>query len=473
MMSFLGTIRAIPSTFSTRFLSQTKKILRNARVYTGGEKPEYFEHGAVCYEGDTVLDVGEEEEIIKKFPDAEKKDMKNKLIFPGFVCAHAHFYGAFSRGMALKDDPPSNFLEVLERLWWRLDLALQPRDNYLSAMMCLVQAVRCGTTTIVDHHASPNAIEGSLDVLAEATKAAGVRACLAYEVTDRNGLHGAEKGIDENLRFLERVYGAENPDPMLGASFGLHAAFTLSDDTLRTCARRVEGLDDRVREKAGFHIHVSEDKTDSIDSMRRSGKTTVERLADFGILTSRSIAGHCVFVTEKEVEMLKSLNVKIVHNPQSNMNNGVGVSDVLALLKKGIPVGLGTDGMTMDMFAESKVNYLIHKLNRRDPRVMGSETLDMLFGNNSLIASMFFPKKVGVLEKGSFADMAVIAYDPPTFLCAGNMPWHMQFGMSSYMVESTISGGKWIMEDGVIKSLDTANVMEECRKHYPGIWERF
>lgn len=454
-------------------------ILGNGRVLTqagNGDLQLSDGDGAVFYEEDTIKEVSTLAYLRKKYPMAEFLDAKRGLIFPGFVCAHGHFYGMFARGMALKDEAPINFKQILERLWWRLDRALEPEDNYLSAMVPLLQAARCGTTTIIDHHASPTFIEGSLDVIAGATRQVGVRSCLCYEVTDRNGMEGAAKGIEENIRFAKKCYSnGRLVDPLVSATFGLHAPFTVSDETLMRSKKEVEAVNavSLCRNRIGFHVHVAEDGTDPADSLTRCGRRAVNRLADLGILGPQTITAHCVKVDEAERRILAETGTNVIHNPQSNMNNAVGTAAVLSMMREGVLVGLGTDGMTLDMIAESKVNYLIHKLAMSDPRVMGSETLNMLIRNNSIIASKFFNKKVGVIAPGAHADFAVIKYDPPTPLSAGNLPWHMQFGISSFMVDRTIVGGRVIMEGGRVLGIDEDDIMRRARARAAGVWKRF
>ncbi|KAJ6231160.1 aminohydrolase ssna-related [Anaeramoeba flamelloides] len=446
-------------------------LLYNAVLFTG---TDFIVPGALYFEKDTIVAVGGSEDLFSLYSEkaSEKMDLDGKLLMPGMICLHGHFYGMFSRGMSLKGGNPSNFKEILEQLWWRLDKALQPEDVKYSALVCLLQAIKCGTTTIVDHHASPNSIKGSLDEIASATLESQVRAVLCYEVTDRNGEEGALEGIKENIRFIKKCL-IDEPNPLLGATFGLHAAFTCCDETLTKCRDAMLELPKEVQKMTGFHIHVGEDTTDLKVSMEKYGIKTVERLKKFGILGENSLLGHCVDVDKEELQIIKDTNSNIVHNPQSNMNNAVGLPDVLTAIDMGIDVGLGTDGITLDMFAESKVTYFSHKLYKKDPRVMGGETLKMLIEGNSKIASKFLSKKVGSLEPGAFADCIIVDYDPPTDLNKGNFPWHVQFGVTAGDVRSTICGGKWLMKDRKILTLNEKEIMKRARELSVGVWDRF
>jgi len=440
-------------------------LIGNGMLLTFGDDHKLINDGAVLIEGNTIIELGETGTLKSRYPNEEFLDARGKLIMPGMICAHGHFYGMFSRGMGLKDEAPENFMQILERLWWRLDLALGEEENYLSAMVCLINAIKSGTTCIIDHHASPTRIAGSLDTVAKATLNAGVRACLSYEVTDRNGIPGAEEGIAENMRFIRRCESEKND--LLAASFGLHASVTLSSETLKKC---VEALGEH---DAGFHVHIAEDKADQADSLAKYGKRTVFRLRDEGILGPLTIGVHCIHIDEDEMEVLKDTGTNVVHNPESNMNNAVGVANVLTMLEKGIPVALGTDGMTLDMFKESSVNYLLHKLANKDPRVMGGETVQMLFDNNSKLANKFFPKPLGELSPGAFADIILVDYKPPTPMNTGNFPWHMQFGMSGADVDTTIVGGKVIMKGRKLLTIDEEEITRRSRELAPAVWERF
>jgi putative selenium metabolism protein SsnA len=409
--------------------------------------------------------VGASADLERTYPRAKRLDAGGKLVMPGMICAHTHFYGAFARGMAVPGDPPANFLQILERLWWKLDRALTLEDSKYSALVALVDAIRHGTTTLIDHHASPTSIDGSLDALAEAADAAGLRVGLCYEVTDRDGPAGARAGIAENVRFLKRLRA--NPNPRLGASFGLHAAFTLSDETLAACRAAAVGLD------TGFHIHVAEDAADETDSLDRYSMRIAERLAQQGILGPSTLVAHAIHIDEGEIDILRATQTKISHQPRSNMNNAVGVAEIERMLDQGIAVGLGNDGFSNNMFTEIHTAYLLHRASKRDPRVLpGSRLIEMAFDNNAIIAGLFFPRPVGALAPGAFADIIMLDYHPYTPLTDGNYPWHMVFGMDGSHVTHTICGGQLLMKDRELLTLDEAAIAAHARQLAPAIWRR-
>lgn len=440
-------------------------LITNGHVFTLDEANREFTDGAVYWEGDTIVDVGPTAELTAKYPQAQRLNASGKLVLPGMLCGHTHFYGAFARGMAIPGTPATNFVEILEKLWWKLDLALLWDDIRYSALICLVDAVRHGCTTLIDHHASPNAIDGSLDIIADAVKETGLRASLCYEVTDRNGMDGAQAGIAENVRFLKRC--RKERDPQLAASFGLHAAFTCSDETLETSVAAAEGLD------TGFHIHVAEDKADQDHSLRKHNQRVIERLNRLRILGPKSIAVHCVHLDEYEKDILRETGTLVTHQPRSNMNNAVGLPDVAGMLARGIPVALGNDGFSNCMFDEMKAVYLAHKHNTRNPQAMpGDVVLQMAYPNNAKLAARFFPKPVGELAPGAFADIMLLNYASPTPLSAGNLPWHLLFGVDGAHVTHTIASGKVLMADKQLTKLDEQAIMAKARELAVGVWKR-
>jgi len=437
-------------------------LITNGTLVTFGEENEIIPYGALLIEGDQIAALGRTTELVDRYPDEEILDAQGKLVMPGTICAHTHFYGAFARGMAPKTEPPSNFLQILEYLWWRLDKALNLDDVRYSALVCLVDAIRNGTTTLIDHHASPHAIVGSLDVIAEAVMEAGLRACLCYEVSDRDGEEIAIEGIKENERFIK-----EASDSLLAGTFGLHASLTLSDETLKRAVEVARDLD------VGFHIHVAEDKADVADSLKKSGLRVVERLEKAGILGPKTIAAHCVHIDAFETDMLRETATKVAHNPRSNMNNAVGVADVPRMLRRGIDVGLGNDGFSNNMFSEMKTAYLLHKHAQGDPRVMGADqVLQIAVRNNGRIANLFFPKPLGELSIGAYADIILLDYIPTTPLHGGNFPWHLIFGMDGSQVDTTIVGGKVLMKDRKLLTLDEEAICARSRELAQKLWAR-
>ncbi|HKZ71348.1 MAG TPA: putative aminohydrolase SsnA [Anaerolineales bacterium] len=440
-------------------------LITNATLITWGSDNRILSDHALYLDGDRIAELGPTAELQKKYASAETLDARGQLVMPGNICAHTHFYGAFARGMAIPGDAPKDFPEILERLWWKLDRALTMEDVRYSALVCLVDAIKHGTTTLIDHHASPNAIDGSLDVIAEAVTQAGLRACLCYEVTDRNGPDGAKAGIAENVRFIKSQISNPAQASQIASTFGLHASLTLSDETLEACRNAYDG---------GFHIHVAEHEADEYDSLKKSGTRVVDRLGHFSILGKRTIVAHCVHIDYREAEILRETGTWVTHQPRSNMNNAVGAADVDGLLRMGINVCLGNDGFSNAMWEEWKAAYLLHKVANRDPRRAGGYNIArMAITNNAALAGMFFPRApMGVLAPGAFADIIFVDYHATTPLTAGNLPWHIIFGFESSMVTTTICGGKVLMKDRQLLFLDEAELTAKSRELAKKTWDR-
>ncbi len=443
-------------------------LITNATLITWQEPNQILENHAVYIRNGKIAAIGPQTEITNRYPDSDRLDARGQYLMPGNICAHTHFYGAFARGLAIPGPAPKDFPEILQKLWWPLDRSLTRDDVRLSALVMLIDAVKHGTTTLIDHHASPNAIDGSLDIIAEAVEQSGLRAVLCYEVSDRDGEEKAQAGIAENMRFVQRAQRGPIAAGRVSATFGLHASLTLSEATLRACR-------DAAPEQVGFHIHVSEHEVDEYDSLAKSGLRVVDRLHRQGILGPRSIVAHAVHVDAREVNLLAESGTWVTHQPRSNMNNGVGAAGVESLMRAGIPVCLGTDGFSHTMWEEWKTAYLLHKVWHRDPRRMtGTDVAIMGAYNNASLAGMFFPEApLGVLVPGAFADLILVDYHPHTPLTADNLPWQIIFGFHESMVTTTIVEGQLLMHDRFLLTLDESAITAHARELAPAVWERY
>ena len=432
----------------------------NGIVVTLGEPNRVIWNGSVVTDGELISAIGSTQDMKKQYPNADAIDCTGKVILPGFICTHHHFYSTMARGMAIPGEPASNFVEILERLWWKLDKALSSEDVTLSAQIPLIECIRNGTTTVIDHHASPSCRDGSLDLIETAVRQAGLRASLCYEVSDRNIPGG---GIAENERFIRKV---GKGDGQIAAMMGMHASFTLSDDTLEKCVgiARDAGV--------GCHVHVAEDGSDREDSISKYGMPTVKRLDRMGASGKHSIFVHCVHIDDSEMDIIANTQTIVVHNPESNMNNAVGVTRLFDLLKRKILVGLGTDGMSSDMLAQMRCAYLLHRLANHDPRVAFIEAPQLLLQNNREICERQFGLRLGELASGLPADMAILDYLPPTPLNEGNFLGHLIFGMVDATVDTTVCRGNILMKGKKILVLDEDRIAARSRELAPEMWKR-
>ncbi|MHB1654180.1 MAG: putative aminohydrolase SsnA [Desulfitobacteriaceae bacterium] len=437
-------------------------LIGNGTVLTLGQKNRVITNGAILIEDKTIREVGHTGDLRARFPAAEFIDARGKLIMPGMINTHMHLYSTFARGMDAKSKPPRSFRDILEGLWWKLDNVLTLEDVYYSALVPLIECIKTGTTTIVDHHASPKAVRGSLSILAKAAKETGVRGAFCYEVSDRDGEEIAQEGIRENADFISTCLAAR--DPMVTGLFGLHASLTLSDRTLEQC-REAAG-------ETGFHVHVAEGIEDLEDSMAKSGLRVVERLNKFGILGPKTIAAHCIHINDREIELLKESQTQVVHNPESNMGNAVGTAPVLKMLDQGVQVGLGTDGYTCDMFESAKVANILQKHAAADPSVGWAEVPQMLYGNNPHMAGRLFGGVFGELTEGAWADVIVVDYVPPTPMDTLNWAGHLLFGVSGRAVETTVINGRVRMLNRDLLDIDEEAVYARARELARSIWQR-
>ena len=432
----------------------------NGIVVTLGDKNRVEWNATVVTNGELIAAVGDSAEMKLRFPAAESVDCSGQVILPGFICTHHHFYSTMARGMSIPGEPAANFIQILERLWWKVDRALNEEDILLSAQLPLIDCIRNGTTTVIDHHASPSMRDGSLDLIETAVRQAGLRASLCYEVSDRNIPGG---GIAENERFIKKT---GQGDGQIAAMMGLHASFTLSDATIDQCV-------DIAREAGvGFHIHVAEDSADREDSLAKYSLPTVKRLDKLGLTGEKSIFVHCVHVDDSEMDILAATNTPVVHNPESNMNNAVGVTPMLKLLKKGVLVGLGTDGMGSDMLVQMRCAYLLHRLANHDPRVAFMEAPQLLLKNNAEIARRQFGLRLGEIAEGLPADLAIIDYQPPTPLSEDNFLGHLIFGLVDATVDTTVCKGKILMKGKKTIVMDEERLAARSRELAAKMWKR-
>lgn len=423
----------------------------------------YLRDGCVAIEADHILEVSETAALRAKYPDAEWVDANGGVIMPGIICTHNHIYSAFARGLSIKGYNPKNLMDILKGMWWKIDSLLTKEETKWSAYAVYLECIQYGTTTVFDHHASYGEIEGTLFTIADVAKELGIRSCLCYEVSDRNGQKNMELAVQENEEFIK--YALQDQSGMIAGMMGMHAPFTLSDASLEYCK-------EHTPEGAGYHIHVAEGIDDVEDSLKKYGKRTLERLYDLDILGPLTIAGHCVHINPHEMRLLKDTDTMVVHNPESNMGNAIGCGPVMRMVHEGILMGLGTDGYTNDMFESYKVANILHKHQLCDPGAAWAEVPEMLFVNNPKIAGRYFKKHpLGVLKEGAAADVIVTDYIPDTPMDAGNANAHILFGMMGKSVVTTVANGRVLMKDREILVADQKEILEKCRASASALWK--
>lgn len=428
--------------------------MRDLLYLTGGTvvgslSPPRLERADVVVKGDRVRHVTED-----AGPAAYRIDCSGCLIIPGNVCAHHHLYSTLARGMPFGLEPPEDFVQILRRIWWRLDRALDGGSVWSSAQVGGIDALLAGTTTIVDHHASPNWIDEALGQIAGVLGHVGVRSVLCYEVTDRDGPDLAQAGIEQNRRMLK------DGDPLARGMVGAHASFTLSDQTLASCVDLAREFD------TGIHIHVAEDEADQRDAQTRFGKRIVHRLSEAGALDNRSLLAHCIHLVESEIEAINECSATVVHNPRSNMNNRVGHAPVARFDR----LALGTDGIDGDMFAESKAAYW--RARERDSAIGPQWVLDRMAESARFAGKAFGEPLLGRIEPGAPADLVVLEYDPPTPLTGENLAGHWVFGLSARRVRDVVVNGELVVQARRLTRVDQEEVLARSREWAERLWRR-
>ena len=425
-------------------------LLKGARLATFD--PPRVDEADLRVEGERIVERGRP---LASRSGEDVLELEGAVVMPGLVNAHTHLYGALARGMPGPASAPRSFVEILQRVWWKLDRALDAESVRLSGLVGAIEAARSGTTMLIDHHSSPSFIRGSLGALQGALEEVGLRSALCYEVTDRNGREGRDLGIEENVTFAR-----ERATALARGLVGAHASFTLGDESLEMLARAVSDTG------SSLHIHVAEDRADVDDCRaRHGGGTIIERLDRFGLLASRALLAHCVHLSPEEIQVAHAKGCWIAHNPRSNMNNAVGYAPTAALRR----AALGTDGMDEDMLAEARAACLKMREAGRDDAVPA--TLQLVAGGHRLAAALF-GLPFGKLDAGAPADLVVLDYRPPTELHGDNLAGHLLFGVDRSHVRSVMVAGRWTVRDRRMAGVDAAAIFARARDAARDLWSR-
>jgi putative selenium metabolism protein SsnA len=418
----------------------------------------------------TIVETGTA--LAAKYPGAKR--VSGGYLSPGLVCAHTHLYSALARGMMVDIEPSKDFAQQLAHLWWRLDKAIDLGILEASALAGCADAAMSGVTSLVDHHAGPAAIDGSLSVIRQAYEEIGIRGLLCYETSDRNGREGARAGIRENLRFAREIDEARSAcagkeagarPPLVDGAIGAHALFTIGEESLAELGEAV------AASRRGLHIHAAEDKYDAVDSRHRYGADLASRLDAAGCLGPKSIIGHGVWLTASEVETVNAAGSFLAHNARSNMNNAVGYNSLLPSFQN---VVLGTDGMSADMLEEFRFACFRHR--ESGGPWQASDFLRCLDRGNRLMERYLGGSTAGGLafgrvQPGFAADLVLWDYDPPTPMAGGNLAGHLAFGLSSRSVRSVMVNGAFVVEDRV-PAFDAGGIAAKARSEAARLWNR-
>jgi putative selenium metabolism protein SsnA len=412
--------------------------------------PPRVERTDVVIHGDRMGDVSQE------IPTTSTVNCTDCLIVPGLVIGHTHLYSGLAAGMPAPVVPPLSFTEILEKVWWRLDSALDEEILRSSVEAAAIAAIRSGATCLIDHHESPHFIDGSLDVIAKVIDDLGLRALLTYGATDRHGAEGARAGLRESERFAQKTKN----DPMVRGAIGLHAPFTCSDETLLEAAALAKQHD------AWLHFHAAEGPDDQRAAASRWKERLVPHLDSVGLLKEKTILAHAVDVDDAEVALIEKRGAWVTHQPRSNMNNGVGFAEKIRSLQK---MALGTDGIDNDLIRELQAAFFRGR-EASGPSVW-PDPVDLIARGHRL-ASSVFGTKLGSLQTGAPADLAVIALDTPTPLDAETLGSHLLFGFPSADVRDLFVAGRAVMRNRRIVGIDERRVFFRAREMARRLWQR-
>jgi len=423
------------------------------------QKRRVIEGAGVAVVDGKIVEVGPLQDVSKGFGADEVVDARGCIVMPGLICSHTHLYGIALRGSALSIQPPSDFLQILQRIWWPVDETLTNDDAYATTLAAGVESLTNGTTCYADTYSAPNAIEGSLDQIAKASNEVGLRGLISFEATERRSAEEGTRGLKESLRFIQK----KDKGRTMGM-ISLHASFTVSDDLIS------RGVEASRRHRAPLTIHVSEGPNDGYHNMERYGKRSVERLQERGLLSPRAVLAHCVHLNEKEIELVARSSASVAHNPMSNMLNAVGVASLMEMVDRGVNVGLGNDGYVFDMFENMRAGFLLQRVARRNPnRPTPQEVVEMCTIN---AAKAYGLSSLGSIEVGKRADIIVVR---PAFTAtpySGSIYGYIVSGLRGSDVRDAIVDGQVVMRNRRLVTLDVGRAEARVLKTMDKLWQR-
>ncbi len=437
-------------------------LIKGGTLVPLGGDSRIIRKGGVLVDGNRIKDFGKYRKLEKRYDFKRSINASDKIIMPGFINTHNHFYSTLARGLSMPGESPRSFEDILKNFWWKLDKNLTKESIYYSTLIYLLECVKSGTTTVIDHHESQSFQRGSLDKIAEAVEEVGLRATLCLGASDR--YNKGKEGLKENERFLSRL--DSDPSDLLKGMIGLHASFTVENETLKRAVELADDFD------VGIHFHCAEGKVDQEKNLEKYDRRVVERLHEHGVLGKKSIAVHGIHLNDHELDLLSKTDTKVVHNPESNMKNAVGYADVLKMSEGGITVGLGTDGMSSNMLSQMRCAYLLQPHQKRDPRIGFTEAQKILLDNNPRIVEEISGWNVGKISKGALADIVLLNYHPPTPFNSNTFPGHLIYGLVDSEVDTVICNGEIIMENGSISKMDEKRISEKASEVASEIWNR-
>ena len=439
-------------------------LIRNGKLITF-DKDIISPYDGLCIEGNIIKELNYSNVLENKYPKAEIIDASGKIIMPGMINFRSSIYSFFMRGLPVKEKNTYRPGQLMDRLYFRYDTLIDYDMLYYCSLLTCVESIKAGTTTIFDINSSPQAAANSLDIIDGAAQKAGLRTCLAYEVSDRNGAKARDEAIAENIRFIKKC--REKGSDLSSAMFGLHSSYTLTDETLYKCAGNSEAAE------AGFNICAAADRRDLEDALKKYGMKVIHRLNAQGILGPKSLVCGCDHIDEQEVELLKQKSAAVVHCPTMNLKKALRSSSIGKVIKSGVPVGIGTAGIADNMFREASQACLYMKSEEKEETASLAEMEEILFRNTPAIAGRHFKKEIGRLKADAFADIIILDYYPPTPLNNSNVARHILEGLANTKVNTTVINGRVLMKNRKLLYIDERELAEKSRVAALKLWEKF
>jgi len=435
-------------------------LIKNGLVVTADERGTIFEKGYIRVSNGKIAEIGSGD---PRGSADSIVDASGCVVIPGLITAHTHLYGILLRGASLNIEPPTDFVQVLQRVWWPVDEALTVEDAYASALSASADMLRNGSTLYADTYSGPNSIEGSLEAIAKGTREIGMRGIVAFEMTERNNPEEAQRGLREGTNFVNSV---KNDDDLISGMMSLHASFTVGDEIVSNAVEEAKKLDIPIT------VHTSEGLVDLYHNLETSGERTVERLNRLGVLGKKTVLAHCVHVNGHEMDLIAQSGSSVAHNPMSNMLNAVGVSPVPSMLERNITVGLGNDGWIYDPFENMRCALTIHRLASGNPSAIGPHEI---FKMATLDGARCYglEKKLGSLERNKLADIVILdGSNVPTPLTKESAIGHLLNSFSGRDVRNVFVNGIQVVKDRKLTQTNDERVAKISRISASGLWER-
>ncbi len=387
----------------------------------------------------TILEVGNMSNYINN--DYEEIDALSNLVMPGLVNGHSHIYSTFARGLNVPYNP-KDFKEILEQLWWKLDRNIDNDITYYSGIVAGIEYLQHGVTSIIDHHASGEVLQSLASLKKAVTEMVGIRGIYCFETSDRFNIKHC---VQENNQFIKKNHTSRSQ-----GLFGLHAQFTLSDESLEYISNECH---------SPIHVHVAESKMDQDLCLSQHNKRVIERLHNYNLIRQDSILTHAIYVDEKELDIIKQQEAVVAFNVTSNMNNGVGLPNYSQFKEKNIPVIIGNDGISNSIASEYRNLFFAMHHNSQTPTTFSYRDLLDIINNTYQYASRRLGTKLGRIQQEYAADLVIVQHTPIAHLTTENVFGYLLFGLFQDFTPSDVFiKGKQV--------LDNYQVNTELNKQY-------